>query len=182
MIGLSFRERLLASYHCLSTHGIDTHKFHGSFRLCFRLFCTLFIAYIEIAYSRTCHPATLTNLLCYTPISQIQGKSAYWEFPSLLVVSHTTNQMDYSCTASVYYSPTTRILLLTSLWWYTARHCWRCSSSPTESLLLERISWSSIPNEPISLPSHLSKTEKSLYTELIMFSKLPPGVEPGTIH
>lgn len=90
--------------------------------------------------------------------------------------------MDYSCTASVYYSPTTRILLLTSLWWYTARHCWRCSSSPTESLLLERISWSSIPNEPISLPSHLSKTEKSLYTELIMFSKLPPGVEPGTIH
>ena len=38
MIGLSFRERLLASYHCQSTHGIDTHKFHGSFRLCFRLF------------------------------------------------------------------------------------------------------------------------------------------------
>ena len=36
MIGLSFRERLLASYHCLSTHGIDTHRFHGSFRrICF---------------------------------------------------------------------------------------------------------------------------------------------------
>nr|DAU81883.1 MAG TPA: hypothetical protein [Caudoviricetes sp.] len=38
MIGLSFRERLLASYHCLSTHGIDTHKFHGSFRM----FCIMF--------------------------------------------------------------------------------------------------------------------------------------------
>ena len=179
MISLSFWERLLASYHCLSTHGIDTRKFHGSFRLCFN------IDYESIVHCfplRTCHTATLTNFLCYTLISWVQGKSAYWDFPSLLVVSHTTNQMDYSCTASVYYSPTTRILLLTSLWWYTARHCWRCSSSPTESLLLERISWSSIPNEPISLPSHLSKTEKSLYTELIMFSKLPPGVEPGTIH
>nr|DAJ73059.1 MAG TPA: hypothetical protein [Bacteriophage sp.] len=43
----------------------------------FAYFAPFCIAHIEIAYSRTCHTATLTNLLCYTPISQIQGKSAY---------------------------------------------------------------------------------------------------------
>ena len=36
-----------------STHGIDTHKFHGSFRICFRLFCTFCIVHIKIAYLRT---------------------------------------------------------------------------------------------------------------------------------
>ena len=33
---------------------------------------------------------------------------------------HRNTSLDYSCTASVYSTPTTRILLLTSLWWYTA--------------------------------------------------------------
>lgn len=77
--------------------------------------------------------------------------------------------MDCSCTASVYWSPTTRSLLLTSLWWYTARHCWRFPSSPMESLPVERISLSNISNKPISSPLHLGMTEKSLFTELIMF-------------
>ena len=82
-ISLSVQERPLASYRCQSTHGIDTRKFHGSFRLCFRLFCTFCIAHIEIAYSRTCHTATFTNFLCYTPVSRIQGKSAYFrDFPT----------------------------------------------------------------------------------------------------
>ena len=31
-----------------------------------------------------CHTATLTNFLCYTLISQIQGKSAYLRFPASL--------------------------------------------------------------------------------------------------
>lgn len=77
--------------------------------------------------------------------------------------------MDCSCTASVYWSPTTRSLHLTSLWWYTARHCWRFPSPPPESLPVERISLSNISNKPISLPLHLGMTEKSLFTEVIMF-------------
>nr|DAF65233.1 MAG TPA: hypothetical protein [Myoviridae sp. ctCXW4] len=35
------------------------------------------ILHLFALFSSTCHTATLTNLLCYTPISQIQGKSAY---------------------------------------------------------------------------------------------------------
>lgn len=79
--------------------------------------------------------------------------------------------MDYFCTADVYYSPTTRILHLTSLWWYTARHCWWFPSPPPESLPVERISLSNISNKHISLPLHLSKNEKSICTELIMFQQ-----------
>ena len=41
-------------------------------------------ANIKTAYWRTCHTATLTNFLCYTLISQIQGKSAYLRFPASL--------------------------------------------------------------------------------------------------
>ncbi len=43
MIGLSFWERLLASYHCISTHRIDTYKFHGSFRI----FCLMFFIHLK---------------------------------------------------------------------------------------------------------------------------------------
>nr|DAM73159.1 MAG TPA: hypothetical protein [Caudoviricetes sp.] len=80
MISLSVRERPFTSYHGLSTHRIDTYKFHGSFRI--------FLYYLPMDFISTsnthivfCHTATLTNFLCYTLISQIQGKSAYLRFP-----------------------------------------------------------------------------------------------------
>lgn len=72
-----------------------------------------------------CHTATLTDFLCYTPISQVQGKSACLSFPADPWSLTPLIKLDYSCTAGVYSSLTTRILLLTSLWWYTAGHCWR---------------------------------------------------------
>lgn len=85
-ISLSVRARPLASYRGQSTHGINTHKFHGSFRSCFFYLHSLFhmLTSKKTAYWRTCHTATLTNFLCYTLISQIQGKSAYLRFPASL--------------------------------------------------------------------------------------------------
>ena len=74
-----------------------------------------------------CHTATLTDFLCYTPISQVQGKSACLSFPADPWSLTPLTKLDYSCTAGVYSSLTTRILLLTSLWWYTAGYCWRVS-------------------------------------------------------
>ena len=45
--------------------------------------------------------------------------------------------MDYSCTAGVYYTLTTRILLLVSLWWYTAQRCWWFPSSHQDHPLMK---------------------------------------------
>lgn len=51
-----------------------TCKFHGSFR-CF------FLNSLSRKLFVCCHTATLTNFLCYTPISQVQGKSTYLRVP-----------------------------------------------------------------------------------------------------
>ena len=82
---------------------------------------------------------------------------------------HRNTSLDYSCTASVYSTPTTRILLLTSLWWYTAKRCWRFSSSPTRITSTGKNHLIQYPESRYLITLHLGRTEKSLFTELIMF-------------
>ena len=140
-------------------------------------------ANIKTAYWRTCHTATLTNFLCYTPVfnSQIQGKPALWDFPNIVSgLSHRIHPSGYSCTASVYYSPATRILLLAYLSWYTAQHCWRLSVSSSKITF-----WLKPLHDPVSrtkkkdsLLVHLGCAEKHIFTEVIMFKMEVVGVEP----
>lgn len=92
MISLSVRERPLASYHCLSTGGNDTHKFHGSFRkyyfflflivLPYRYFNKFLVLYPDFSGSRQ------TDLLRF-PFSP-------WSLTPL-------TSTDYSRTSGVYY-------------------------------------------------------------------------------
>ena len=83
-----------------------------------------------------CHTATLTNFLCYTQISPVQGKSAYWDFHLVRSLSHHSHQWIIPA-PQAYCTLTTRILLLVSLWWYTAQRCWWFPSSHQDHPLMK---------------------------------------------
>lgn len=51
-----------------------------------------------------------------------------------------------------------------------------------ESLPVERISLSNISNKPISLPLHLGMTEKSLFTEVIIFENSRIRIRTSIFH
>lgn len=91
-ISLSVQERPLASYRCQSAHGIDTRKFHGSFRLCFRLFA---FPYSLMLISKDCFsklPYRYFNefLVLYSDFSDSRQISLL-RISSQYVVSHTTH-------------------------------------------------------------------------------------------
>ena len=91
-ISLSVQERPLASYRYQSTHGIDTRKFHGSFRLCFRLFA---FPYSHMLVSKDCFlklPYRYFNefLVLYSDFSDSRQISLL-RISSQSVVSHTTH-------------------------------------------------------------------------------------------
>lgn len=100
-------------------------------------------------------------------------------FPSSPWATTSLTSMGYSCTASVYYTPTTRVLLLTSLWWYTTRHYAQFLCVPWHSHATDGWCYYQYPdsNNPI-IPESLSTTEKSFFTELIMFLTTLTGFEP----
>lgn len=68
--------------------GLITHKFHGSFRKIFYSFLLLWIKNFYLY----CHTATFTRFLCYTRISPVQGKLAYWDFRLVRGLSHLSHQ------------------------------------------------------------------------------------------
>ena len=88
-ISLSFRLRPLASYRCQSTHGIDTRKFHGSFRIFFvlRRLCISFKRNITSAPYRY-----FNRFLVLYPNFSGSRQISLFEFSSRSVVSHTAHQ------------------------------------------------------------------------------------------
>ena len=115
--------------------------------------------HIHWNFLQNCHSATLTNFLCYTQISPVQGKLAYWYFRLVRrLPPHSHHRIILHC--SVYYSPTTRILLLIALWWYTMRLCWEFLPSGAHSHDHQRIIPANISTETISIP-HLSARLKN---------------------
>lgn len=91
------------------------------------------------------------SLVLYPRFLRFKANRLIWDFPVSPWSLTPLTSLDYSCTASVYCTPTTRILLLDLLWWYTTRHVgsffllWQDHPHQKDSL------WSSIPNYSISL-------------------------------
>lgn len=112
MIGLSFRERLLASYHCQSTHGIDTHKFHGSFRrICFasmdfistaisyqnlpyRYFNDFLVLYTDFSASRQI--GFLRISIAVGSLSHHELNGLFLHYKRLLIADHKESAFDFS--------------------------------------------------------------------------------------
>lgn len=56
-------------------------KAHAGFHLQISRFFQMFLKLNSEETFVCCHTATLTNFLCYTQISQVQGKSTYLRVP-----------------------------------------------------------------------------------------------------
>lgn len=122
----------------------------------------------------------LSRTSCVIPLfPEFKANQLLSCFPSSPWATISLTSMGYSCTASVYYTPTTRVLLLTSLWWYTTRRYAQFLCVPWHSHATDGWCYYQYPdsNNPI-IPESLSTTEKSVFTELIMFLTTLTGFEP----